>query len=232
MLSGEYFNDLMNLRWQAYLIFAFIGLIAYYISNKAKSLPFRIIAVYIAIEMLLKDYKKDIFFSDNIFVAIGIIAPHIKYFIYLAIKLYYDLKMMFANAYYFLITIYYKILKFFNWIVSVYKALKIFFETKRFKQARDEYKEENPYEESHYRYEEAHNTQDEKIDDEFTRYFSKDPYVVLGVSVNDSFSEMKKIYRKLVREFHPDMNPQRVELCTEITKHINNAYDILKKTHM
>lgn len=42
---------------------------------------------------------------------------------------------------------------------------------------------------------------------------------------------MKKTYRSLVREFHPDLNAHRVQVCTEITKSLNNAYDILKKRH-
>jgi molecular chaperone DnaJ len=54
----------------------------------------------------------------------------------------------------------------------------------------------------------------------------KDLYAALGVSRTASAEEIKKIYRKLARKHHPDVNPGNRE-AEERFKGISEAYDIL-----
>ena len=57
-------------------------------------------------------------------------------------------------------------------------------------------------------------------------WFEKDYYGVLGVPKNASASEIKKAYRKLAQQFHPDANPGNAD-AEDRFKEISAAYDVL-----
>ncbi len=54
-----------------------------------------------------------------------------------------------------------------------------------------------------------------------------DPYKVLGVSPNASDEEIKKAYRRLAKQYHPDRNPGDREAAKKMQQ-INDAYDRIK----
>src|ERR1700724_3304846 len=54
----------------------------------------------------------------------------------------------------------------------------------------------------------------------------RDPYEVLGVKREASEGDIKKAYRKLAREYHPDRNPGDKQAETRF-KEVQDAYDIL-----
>ena len=54
-----------------------------------------------------------------------------------------------------------------------------------------------------------------------------DPYKVLGVSPDASDEEIKKAYRRLAKQYHPDLNPGD-ELAARKMKEVNAAYEQIK----
>lgn len=56
---------------------------------------------------------------------------------------------------------------------------------------------------------------------------AKDYYGILGVPSNASDAEIKKSYRKLAMQYHPDRNPGKEKWANEKFKEINEAYGVL-----
>jgi curved DNA-binding protein len=56
---------------------------------------------------------------------------------------------------------------------------------------------------------------------------AKNYYSTLGVPENASDGEIKKAYRKLAMQYHPDRNPGKEEWANEKFKEINEAYGVL-----
>ena len=54
-----------------------------------------------------------------------------------------------------------------------------------------------------------------------------DPYKILGVSPNASDEEIKKAYRRLAMQYHPDRNPGDPEAAKKMQQ-VNDAYDRIK----
>jgi molecular chaperone DnaJ len=57
-------------------------------------------------------------------------------------------------------------------------------------------------------------------------YIEKDYYKALGVAKDASQAEIKKVYRKLARELHPDKNPGDAKAEARF-KEVSEAYDVL-----
>lgn len=68
------------------------------------------------------------------------------------------------------------------------------------------------------------------------QHSTKNAYDILGVSENDDMDTIKKAYRKLVKQYHPDIiksqahSEEYIQEATVKTQEINQAYDLIKKT--
>lgn len=65
--------------------------------------------------------------------------------------------------------------------------------------------------------------------------YQKDPYEVLGCDQADDFAKIKKIYRKKVKQYHPDfmhgkgMADAQIQEATEQMQEINAAFEEIKR---
>ncbi|MBM4448971.1 MAG: J domain-containing protein, partial [Chloroflexi bacterium] len=56
---------------------------------------------------------------------------------------------------------------------------------------------------------------------------AKDYYQILGVPRNASQDQIKKAYRKLAMQYHPDRNPGKEAWANDKFKEINEAFGVL-----
>jgi DnaJ-class molecular chaperone len=56
---------------------------------------------------------------------------------------------------------------------------------------------------------------------------AEDPYKVLGVARDASDEEVRRVYRKLAKELHPDLNPANRASAEERFKKVSAAYEII-----
>lgn len=57
----------------------------------------------------------------------------------------------------------------------------------------------------------------------------KNYYVVLGINADATTKEIKKAYRRLAKEHHPDRNPEKNIEAEAMIKEINEAYEVLSE---
>jgi DnaJ like chaperone protein len=62
-----------------------------------------------------------------------------------------------------------------------------------------------------------------------------DAYALLGVNANDDMKTIKKAYKKLVRQYHPDIiasqgkSESYMKEATQKTQEINRAYEMIEE---
>ncbi len=238
-------SEISNMNLSNFIFVAIFFYVPFYFSKKAQTLFFHLLYSYFALYMLFTIHGTSIIYNGKLLVGLGLLIPQLRFIIQFIKDIIQTVKMMTTNTYYFFVTIYYKIIRFINWIKSTYIMLKTFFTTFSFKKEnyqehsyeqkyqksnyKEETKSESNYKEQSYSKKEEPKSEHKKEYGKFERFYSDSAYVVLGVSADDDLKAIKKVYRKLVREYHPDLNPDNIEFYTEITQNINNAWEKVEK---
>lgn len=254
--------ELLNMNLANVLDIGISILIVYYISRIAQRPIFRAILSLFGLNLLNSHLGHDHYlYNLDVIIGIGLIAPHIKFWIEYFSNLFITIKALTYNTFTLFLTIWYKIRRVFMFFYDVYKKIDIFFQKRNYDKTKAEYeakqeKEEKKnqqqnsyYEEqtyqNNYKQEEQTNYKQEQethsnyyeqssynsTDDEFAQFYSSDDYVILGVSRTDDFKTIKRKYRELAKKYHPDKNYEEWDKYNEIFQKINQAYDNLKKYH-
>lgn len=251
-------NEVNNMDLPNFIIVALLFYVPFHFSKKAQTLFFHLLYSFFGVYMLFTMEDPRIIYDLKMLVGLGLLIPQLRFLLYFIQDTIRTIKMMTANTYYFFVTIYYKIIRFFNWLKSTFIMLKTFFTTFSFK--KEEYQEKSSYHEHRYeqkhqkfyeepkqekqksyhkeetksesKYKEQSYTKQESPKKDYGKYaqfYDESAYIVLGVSASDDFKTIKKRYRKIIREYHPDLNPDNIAQYTEITQLINSAYEKLEK---
>jgi hypothetical protein len=223
----------------------FVFAVAFYFSKKAQSLFFHLLYSYIGFYLIFHSGFINPLYNQKLIVGIALLTPQLKFLVQFTQDTIQNIKMMSANIYYFFVTLYYKVIRFIHWVQNIPQEINNFFSSfGNFKQRnkQDKYQEQDNYKQRYQKFYEEKETNEEYQEqtnkkqthsqyysDEFSQFYNSSAYIVLGVSSDDDFQTIKKAYKKLVRKYHPDLNPDNIKLYTEITQHINEAYEKIEK---
>lgn len=257
-LVDQFIAELSHMDLKNFIVVALLFYVPFHFSKKAETLFFHLLYSFFGIYLLLTMEDIRVIYDLKMLVGLGLLIPQISFIIYFTKDMIETIKAMSANTYYFSVTLYYKILRFIHWVQSVINILKMFFEANSSKQQEDNRSQkENNYQKQEEKYSGFQQKQEKKEEEAksskseqngyqqqetskretkrdygaFERFYDDNAYVVLGVSSNDDFRTIKKAYRTLVRQYHPDLNLDKAKQYTEIVQNLNHAYEKLERYH-
>ncbi len=189
-------------------------------------------------------------------IGLGFVLPHVKFFFAWIIDIFDGFKRGTLDIYYSFLTIYYKTR---NIFIKAYRFFSGKKYRKQQKSTGNDYYEKQDYkdyedfgqssnnrqrkqqrqeqrEEEKYSHQDSDNSYQEEIIEEdiaseYQQFFSSSYYEVLGVTPDDDFDTIKKKFRKLQRQYHPDLNMDKSEFYTKISQNLNKAYEYFQKIH-
>jgi len=109
-----------------YALIVFITfMIGRWISSFATGFTTRTIATFFGLIMISDSFRIAGFvITSGLILGVGLIAPHIIYFLNYILETVFKVKAFTINTYYVFITIWYKIIRFFRWIISPFTKIK------------------------------------------------------------------------------------------------------------
>lgn len=191
----------------------------------------------------------------DFFLSVGFIIPHVRYFIEYFTDFFKTTIAVTYNLYTLWLTIYYKTRNVFSWLFKLfkkknksdsdgysYKEQKFgsgqkqnnYYEKQEYK---NEYKQESSsnhyeqkqqssYKESNKQQNSYNSTSNNPFGAEYNQFYQAMWYQVLGVNVSADKTTIKKAYRSLSKQYHPDTVHGKAEYDAyeNVFKRINEAY--------
>lgn len=241
------FDELPRVGINLLIVASILMTISYVISNLFKWAPFRIIILLIAYALISDVLIEEvILFNLKLYIALGMIFPHLKFVHILAYRIWYAIVDFYEKLKDFL----YAISRPFVFVYFQFVRLKAYYDARTQQKHYSNENEQNyqefrqrgfndDYRRSEQQYhrreeqssgqENTHKSEEKrgKQHNETSRWDSHDPYVVLDLSRTATPEEIKKQYRKLQKLYHPDLTQTKKEEYTRISQKINAAYSAL-----
>lgn len=226
----------------------------WYISHFAKAIIPRLLLVTFGLYFAILGNTE----FDHL-IGLGLALPHIKFFFTWIVETVDEFKRGTLDIYYSFLTIFYKTRNIFIKAYRFFSGKKSrqkkstgssYYEKQEYRQYEDfgqssenqnrreerqeqqKQEEDYSYQDNHSSYEEPKQEPEDDISDEYKQFFSTDPYIILGVNKSDECKSIHKKWRKLQRQYHPDLHMDEAginKLYNEITARINGAHSTIKK---
>ena len=132
-LIDRFINEASNIDLPNFIFVVLLFSIPFYFSKKAETLFFHLLYSFFGIYMIATMEDARVIYDVKMLVGLGLLLPQLRFIQYFSLDTIQTVKMMTSNTYYFFVTIYYKILRFIDWLKSTYIMLKTFFTTFSFK---------------------------------------------------------------------------------------------------
>ena len=125
-------SELESLTLDKILLMVVYISIGWFISKFAKRTFFKLIWIGFAFYLIIGNTQvsSSILFDEDTLFGIGFILPHAKFIFEFLANIYNSIKNAIVNIYYFIITIYFKIIKLILFFYDLYKKIKSFFNEK------------------------------------------------------------------------------------------------------
>lgn len=154
-------NELQSLSMNALIQIILIFAVFYWISKKFQRPFFRIVIILISSFLIINVEKGSIIVNIAIIIGVAIFIPHIGFLLSTIANIFTSIKMMTANTYFFFVSIIYKILRFFKWIINILLVIKGFFFRRK--------KEENNSNSSYHDKQDYSNRNKEQSSNEYSK---------------------------------------------------------------
>ncbi|APW66322.1 hypothetical protein LPB137_10920 [Poseidonibacter parvus] len=222
-----FLNDIDSLNFDNSVMILIVFAISYFISKRFEKPIYRIIILLFSYYLITATSKTHILLNEDIVVSVGLIIPHVKFVFSFIADIFTSIKNMTSNTYFFFVSIFYKILRLFNWIKDILLVIKgFFFRTKK----EENYSNSSHNEKQEYSYNESEdfsNRNKEQSNNDYSKkeddYSSKNSYN--GYRDNDS----KKREQRYKEDFRGSYKETKEETIYEEYENLEHIADELKR---
>lgn len=224
---NTFLSDVDSLNFDNSVLIVIVFAISYFISKRFERPIYRIIILALCYYFITATSKTHILLNEDIVVSVGLIIPHINFIFVFIGRIINSIKNMTSNTYFFFVSIFYKILRFFNWIKDILLFIKgFFFRTKR----EENYSNSSHKEKQEYSYNKSEDFSSRNKEQSNNHYSKKeDDYSSKNSYNSHRDNDSKKREQRYKEDFRSSSNEAKEETIYEEYENLEHIADELKR---